>query len=194
MLKNNKRSKSKAKMLKTMSNNEKNSSKSKNQSHKKEDVDLTAVELGSENGADSDDEQETEFMDNDDAKDSIEDEEHLDQGFTRPRVLILCPFRGSAKSIIEQIARIMGPNTSVAGWERLEVEFSAPEENNEENDDGEGQDEPSAGDKKKKRKTTRERELSGKPADWDTLFKQNVDDDFKVNILLSGYSLITTFS
>ena len=35
--------------------------------------------------------------------------------FTRPRVLILCPFRGTAKAIIDKLIHLMGPNTSVAG-------------------------------------------------------------------------------
>lgn len=93
-----------------------------------------------------------------------ENEEILrDQGFTRPRVLILCPFRGTVVSILREIKAILGPNTSVSGWEKLEEEYGL---NNDESDDDD------EADKKK-------------PSDWKSLFKQNVDDDFKMGIQIN---------
>jgi U3 small nucleolar RNA-associated protein 25 len=85
---------------------------------------------------------------------SVEVEEEVDdlrdQGFTRPRVLVLCPFRGTALRIVHRLIRLLGGSNdlegrssnsggkaSVAGLERLEEEFSKPEED-EEDEDNEG--------------------------------------------------------
>lgn len=82
-----------------------------------------------------------------------------DQGFCRPRVLILCPFRGTALRVVQQIRAILGENTSVSGWDKLQDEYGQLEEDDEE---GTGPD-------------------AKKPQDWKDLFtKQNIDDDFKV--------------
>jgi len=80
-----------------------------------------------------------------------------DQGFCRPRVLILCPFRGTALRVVQQIRNILGENTSVSGWDKLQDEFSLFEEEDENGPDAK------------------------KPQDWKDLFSnQNIDDDFKV--------------
>lgn len=85
-----------------------------------------------------------------------------DQGFCRPRVLILCPFRGTALQIVKQIKELLGENTSISGWDKLKDEFSAPEDEEEDGPD------------------------SKKPEDWKELFgKQNIDDDFKMGIQLN---------
>lgn len=85
-----------------------------------------------------------------------------DQGFCRPRILILCPFRGTALRIVQQIRDILGENTSISGWDKLKDEFSAPDEDEEDGPD------------------------SKKPEDWKELFaKQNIDDDFKMGIQLN---------
>jgi hypothetical protein len=84
-----------------------------------------------------------------------------DQGFCRPRVLILCPFRSTALRIVQSMRAILGENTSVSGWDKLVDEFSAPE------DEDTGVE-------------------SRKPEDWKALFdKQNIDDDFKVRVLIT---------
>jgi U3 small nucleolar RNA-associated protein 25 len=80
-----------------------------------------------------------------------------DQGFCRPRLLILCPFRSTALRIVQALRGVLGENTSVSGWDKLMDEFSAPEVN--EADPAE----------------------TRKPEDWQALFgKNNADDDFKV--------------
>eukprot|EP00598_Pedospumella_elongata_P007784 CAMPEP_0184985530 /NCGR_PEP_ID=MMETSP1098-20130426/14159_1 /TAXON_ID=89044 /ORGANISM="Spumella elongata, Strain CCAP 955/1" /LENGTH=846 /DNA_ID=CAMNT_0027509619 /DNA_START=67 /DNA_END=2607 /DNA_ORIENTATION=- len=87
-----------------------------------------------------------------------------DQGFCRPRVLILCPFRGTALRVVQQIRAILGENTSVSGWDKLQDEYGQLEEDDEE---GTGPD-------------------AKKPQDWKDLFtKQNIDDDFKMGIQLN---------
>lgn len=91
-----------------------------------------------------------------------------DQGFCRPRVLILCPFRGTALRVVQQIRSILGENTSVSGWDKLQDEFSQLEEEDETGPD------------------------SKKPQDWKDLFSnQNIDDDFKVSYLLSFHHIVS---
>jgi hypothetical protein len=102
--------------------------------------------------------------------DTMDGEAMQDQGFSRPRVLILCPFRGSAVEVIRCLQQVLGENTSVSGLDKLTDEFSPPE------DDAEDEDVDYGG-REKKSKGPAQR----KPADWEALFKQqNIDDDFKV--------------
>jgi hypothetical protein len=103
---------------------------------------------------------------------------YRDQGFTRPRVLVLCPFRGTAKAIVEKLTVIMGPNTSVAGMERLMEEFGPPEESDV--DEEELGLSAEAARKRAKARAAAAAAKDLKPADWQTLFDQNMDDDFKV--------------
>ena len=57
-----------------------------------------------------------------------------DQGYVRPRILILCPFRSSVRKIVKQIIAILGPNTTVSSWEKFEEEYG----NNYDQDDEDG--------------------------------------------------------
>lgn len=86
-----------------------------------------------------------------------------DQGFCRPRLLILCPYRSTALRIVQAIRAILGENTSISGWDKLVDEYSPPPDDDDDKADQAG---------------------SRKPEDWKALFhQQNVDDDFKVNSL-----------
>ena len=81
-----------------------------------------------------------------------------DQGYCRPRILILCPFRSTAYRIIEKIRLILGENTSISNWEKFIEEFGVLDDSDAEDKD------------------------SKKPEDWKAMFdKQNIDDDFKVS-------------
>ena len=114
-----------------------------------------------------------------------------DQGFVRPRTLILCPFRGVAMRVIQQLADVFGPNTTVGGEEKFADEYGAPDfsdddDDDEEEDEHEDEDEGAGGsgsleakEKKKQKKRTRRPKP---PADWRADFRQNVDDDFKIGI------------
>lgn len=93
-----------------------------------------------------------------------------DQGFTRPRVLILCPFRSSAKQIIEAMIETLGSNVSVAGLEKLQREFDKEEDS----DDEEAEIERGG--------RGRDNRKPFKPPDWEALFDQNTDDDFKIGV------------
>ena len=114
------------------------------------------------------------------AKASLEDQREedgevmQDQGFSRPRVLILCPFRCSAVQIIQNIQAILGENTSISGMEKLEEEYGPPDEN----DDEDATDFMIQAHKQKGK--SNKKGPAPKPEDWNALFKQNIDDDFKV--------------
>jgi U3 small nucleolar RNA-associated protein 25 len=107
-----------------------------------------------------------------------------DQGYTRPRILILCPFRSSARRIVEGMISFMGKNTSVTGHEKFMDEFGNPDGDDEESgasDDGstsasrlnDGASIATRGGADGNRK---------KPRDWRALFNDNIDDDFKMGI------------
>lgn len=93
---------------------------------------------------------------------------NLDQGFTRPRLLILVPFRHVARKVVQSILHILGENTSVTNKEKFENEYADPEESDEENDGIDG----------KARKTR-------KPDDYYKIFAGNNDDDFKMGIQIN---------
>lgn len=102
---------------------------------------------------------------------SLDDDVYRDQGFVRPRLLILCPFRHTARKIVDMMAQILGPNTSISGYDKFEVDYADPND----------EDDPFAIYNEHKRKNAkRQRGPIQKPADWDAVFKGNVDDDFKV--------------
>ena len=103
---------------------------------------------------------------------SLEESEHeqadRDQGYTRPRVLLLLPMRSVALQAIKTMLSLLGPKTSVSGLQRLEESFGAGEEEEEEEEEA-------------KEKDGRPR----KPEDWQQLFKGNCDDDFKLGMALT---------
>eukprot|EP00741_Cyanophora_paradoxa_P004256 tig00000789_g4132.t1 len=86
-----------------------------------------------------------------------------DQGFTRPRVLVLLPFKNSAYAFVHAILRLLpeGEKQAVGHRARFEDEF--------------GPDDATVDDKK--------------PADWKQLFDGNVDDCFKIGISFSRKSV-----
>lgn len=96
---------------------------------------------------------------------------YRDQGFTRPRLLILCPFRGSALAIIETLKVVLGEHTSISGWDKLLEEYAVVSSEQEE---GVGRGNASS--------SSSSSSSSRKPHDWQQLFGQNIDDDFKVSV------------
>jgi len=84
---------------------------------------------------------------------------YRDQGFTRPRILILCPLKSSAKKIVELIQNICGNNTSVSGIEKFDSEYLSAE--------------------------VEDLQAKQRPRDWEALFSGNIDDDFKLGIQLN---------
>ncbi|WAQ83090.1 hypothetical protein PtA15_3A457 [Puccinia triticina] len=55
------------------------------------------------------------------------DREIRDQGFTRPKVLILLPFRAAARDWVHALTALPAPAPAVKGRERFEKEYSLPE-------------------------------------------------------------------
>ena len=114
----------------------------------------------------------------------------MDQGYVRPRVLILCPLRGSAWEIVQSMLACLGENSSISGAEKFEDEFSTSaddddEEEEEDEDDYSNGDEDNGGDKKKKKNKLKKRKLQ-QPDDWNAIFKnKNIDDDFKIGIQIN---------
>jgi U3 small nucleolar RNA-associated protein 25 len=88
---------------------------------------------------------------------------YVDQGYTRPRVLILCPFRSSAYAIVNEMIEVLGKErTKLINFDKFEQEYGV--DSDDLNDE------------------------SGKiarPEDWKSLFDEstnNCDDDFKCGI------------
>ncbi|KAJ8603019.1 hypothetical protein CTAYLR_001566 [Chrysophaeum taylorii] len=85
-----------------------------------------------------------------------DEEEGRDQGFTRPRVLVLVPTRGAAHEAVLEIERLVGDRASIANRRAFEDEF------------GKGSDDGRAG-----------------PPDWAEVFGANTDDDCEMGIALT---------
>lgn len=93
------------------------------------------------------------------------DEEWRDQGYTRPKVLILLPTRSTAFSFVQTMLKLIGTESSIENIDRFEGEFGNFDKNDE----------------------TDERVkkiLEAKGEDWNQLFADHInsDDDFKVGI------------
>jgi U3 small nucleolar RNA-associated protein 25 len=91
-----------------------------------------------------------------------------DSGYTRPRVLILCPFRSSALNIVQHCLKFLGHNeggksSSIKNYDQLLSDYGL-------------QVDPSSDDDK------------GKPADWKHIFDGNTDDNFKLGIQVNPAS------
>ncbi len=121
-----------------------------------------------------------------------------DQGFCRPRVLILCPFRSQAKQLVDAMNDLLGPNTSVTGMDKFEEEFGYTLEEDEDDSmhddnhsyirDGGGKRKKAGDDASRPRKNGSKEETlrsSKKPPDWLATFKDNTDDDFKIGIQIN---------
>ena len=91
---------------------------------------------------------------------------YQDQGYTRPRVLILCPFRGTACKIVKAMKTFLGNTSTISQYKKFIDEFGSS--------DSDEVDEAEEDELNKK-----------KPADWTSLFKQNVDDDFKFGLQIN---------
>lgn len=81
-----------------------------------------------------------------------------DQGFVRPRVLLLCPLRSVALAAVAELGRALGSNTTFSSWQRLQDEY--------------GEDEDDAA-------------PENKPVDWQETFSGNLDDDFKLGVQIN---------
>ena len=117
---------------------------------------------------------------------------YADQGYCRPRVLILCPMRGTALRVVEGLVDVLGENTSLSSRDKFAEEFGPPdddEDDEDEDDDEEDEEEEkgrAGGESLKRKRKQKKRRPPEHPDDWRALFKgQNVDDDFKVGVQIN---------
>jgi U3 small nucleolar RNA-associated protein 25 len=106
---------------------------------------------------------------------AIDMEKLRDQGFTRPRVLILLPTRGTGHTFLKAMLTLLGDAAYVDKMDRFETEYGPPV-TDEEDDDNNG-------------KTIRHKKavIEAKGSDWLELFGDdtNDDDDFKIGITIT---------
>ena len=112
-----------------------------------------------------------------------------DQGYVRPRILILCPFRSSVRKIVKQIIAILGPNTTVSSWEKFNEEYGNNYDQDDEDGDatGGGSEDGDNNDNDNKTNNTSIslQKRYSKPIDYQNIFYDNVDDDFKLGLQLN---------
>lgn len=103
------------------------------------------------------------------------DDKWRDQGYTRPKVLILLPTRGTCWKFVQQMIQLLGDAAIVDNGERFDEEYgplARGEDSDEEDDDAEAR---------------RKAVLKQKGAEWNELFgdEMNADDDFKMGLSLT---------
>ncbi|XP_060594439.1 U3 small nucleolar RNA-associated protein 25 homolog [Ruditapes philippinarum] len=93
------------------------------------------------------------------------DEEFRDQGLTRPKVLMILPFRESAKRVVDMFIQLLNPTDQgfVANKKRFYKEYSLTEE-----------EEPKKG---------------FKPEDFEATFEGSIDDYFRIGISVAKKTL-----
>ena len=106
--------------------------------------------------------------------DEADEERWRDQGYTRPKVLVLLPTRGTAVTFVQRMLSIMGESADIDHLDRFEAEYSAGiVHDNDDDADAYNQ----------RRKAV----LASKGEDWNELFGEeaNDDDDFKIGMSLT---------
>ncbi|CAH2037116.1 unnamed protein product [Thlaspi arvense] len=96
----------------------------------------------------------------------LSDDGFLDQGFTRPKVLILLPMRSIAFRVVKRLIQLTpeSQRVNVEHLDRFNAEFGCEDDS----DDGDGNSKP---------------QKSSKPSDWQALFgEKNSDDEFMLGI------------
>lgn len=90
-------------------------------------------------------------------------DEYRDQGLTRPKVLILLPFRHAALRVVNILAHLLsGEQQAVMNKTRFEGEYGCA-------------DEPSV--------------MGKKPEDFEAMFEGNIDDNFRIGISITKKSV-----
>lgn len=119
--------------------------------------------------------------------DSESDDWQRDQGFTRPKVLILLPFRGLAHELVEIMIELLGPKTVTVNKARFDEEYG-PDDHDEDEEGGGIEGAEADGTKRGNARAERAKAvLERKPGDWKALLGEgrNVDDMFTLGISLS---------
>lgn len=92
------------------------------------------------------------------------DVEYKDQGFTRPKVLILCPFASYLERIVRYMIQLLPKNIQIMNKKRFFDEFGSGDNNKEKDEDND------------KKETTRQK------APWEEIFKGNNEDCFRFGL------------
>ena len=116
--------------------------------------------------------------------DGADEERWRDQGYTRPKVLIMLPTRGTALAFVQRMISLMGESAHIDHLDRFQADFSAGVGNEDEDDDEDDNNDNEEGNLAQRRRRT---VLEQKGADWNELFGENVndDDDFKLGISMT---------
>ena len=110
-----------------------------------------------------------------------------DQGYARPKVLVLLPTRATCHKFVETMIRLLGSSAIVDNWDRFHEDYGpvGPDaEDGGDDDDGEGdggkRDDIDA-------RARRAAVLRQKGPEWNELFgdNANADDDFKMGLSLT---------
>lgn len=129
-------------------------------------------------------------FDNDDSVNRALDDEGADkwrdQGYTRPKVLILLPTRGTCWVFIKQMIHLLGDAAIVDNGERFDKEFGPFDLDGNYNNEDEDEDATA--------KARRIAVLKQKGAEWNDLFGDdaNTDDDFKMGISLTPNVVVSS--
>ncbi|KAL3783403.1 LOW QUALITY PROTEIN: hypothetical protein ACHAW5_008767 [Stephanodiscus triporus] len=114
-----------------------------------------------------------------------------DQGYARPKVLVLLPTRATCHKFVETIIRLLGSSAIVDNWDRFHEEYGpigpdAEDGGDVDDDDGEGDGDGGKRDEVDAR-ARRVAVLRQKGLEWNELFGDNVnaDDDFKMGLSLT---------
>ncbi|ESQ35029.1 hypothetical protein EUTSA_v10006892mg [Eutrema salsugineum] len=102
----------------------------------------------------------------------LSDDGFLDQGFTRPKVLILLPLRSIAFRVVKRLIQLTpeAQRVNVEHLDRFNAEFGCEDDS----DDGDGKTSTNGNSRTQKSK---------KPSDWQALFgEKNSDDEFMLGI------------
>ena len=110
-----------------------------------------------------------------DMAEEADEERWRDQGYTRPKVLVLLPTRGTAVTFVQRMLSIMGESADIDHLDRFEAEYSAGIVHDGDDDDADAYNQ--------RRKAV----LASKGEDWNELFGEeaNDDDDFKIGMSLT---------
>ena len=104
-----------------------------------------------------------------------------DQGFVPPRILVLCPFRSTARKFVLGLKAALGANTTISSAAKFDQEFGYEDDDEEDEINSEDSAEDASIDGDSGTKNVK-RGKNALPKDWQMLFRDNIDDDFKFGI------------
>ena len=125
-----------------------------------------------------------------DESDTSEDPKMRDQGYTRPKVLVVLPTRGTCHTFVCRLLALLQNDAfkvEISHLDRFETEFGAPPKVQDTDDEMDEEDRR----KHELNKQRKQREMDAKGTEWNKLFGEHVNDsdDFKMGI---GFGIPST--